>query len=395
MKAMNKQLTENPALHQTIHRKILAYLRAHQEEMTASLVKLVELESPSSHKLSLDILSTFLFGELGRLGAQAEILRQSEAGNHVIARWGEGSGGVLMLCHMDTVWDVGTLAARPLRTEEGKLYGPGTDDMKSGIVIAMWAIRALRELGLMPEKRISLLLNSDEEIGSRTSRDIIENEARTHEAVFVLEPAEPPGHYKTQRKGVGEFCIKVTGLAAHAGASHANGVNAIEELAYQILTIQSFTDYETGTTLNVGEVGGGTRSNVVPAEAWANVDVRITKMEEGPKIEAKMKALQAHNLKAQLEVTGGINRPPMIRTAQTAALFARAREIAAGIEIELGEASTGGASDGNFTAALGIPTLDGMGAVGGGAHALHEHVVLSSLPERAALLAAMLRTDLG
>ncbi len=385
----------NPTLDTTIHRKILAYLRAHQEDMTALLIKLVELESPSSHKPSLDALGAFLAAELGRLGAQVDVLRQTDAGNHVRARWNEGHpAGILLLCHMDTVWDVGTLAARPLRIEEGKLYGPGAEDMKGGIVIALWAVQALRELGLLPDIRITLLLNSDEEIGSHTSRAVIESEARTHSAVFVLEPPEPPGNIKTRRKGVGEFSVRVTGLATHAGADHAKGVNAIEELAHQILTIQSFTDYESGTTLNVGEVGGGTRSNVVPAEAWANVDVRIVRAEEGPKIEAKMKGLKAHNPKAILEVTGGINRPPLVRTSQIAALFSKAKEIAAGLGIEVDETGTGGASDGNFTAAMGIPTLDGMGVVGDGGHALSEHAVLSSLPERAAILAAMLRADL-
>jgi glutamate carboxypeptidase len=284
------------------------------------------------------------------------------------------------------------VAQRPVRIEDGKLYGPGAFDMKGGIVDALWAMRALRDLDLLPGRRVTLLINSDEETGSRTSRPLIEAEALKHDVVFVLEPAEPPhGSLKTWRKGTGGFRVTVTGLAAHAGADHDKGINAIEELAHQILAIQGFTDYGTGTTLNVGVVGGGRRSNVVPDQAWARVDVRVMNAEEAAKIEAKMQSLRPRLKGTTVEVSGGVNRPPMVRTPEIVALYTKAEALAAEMGFHVTEAGTGGGSDGNFTAALGVPTLDGMGVAGDGGHALHEHVVMGSLPERAALLAAMIR----
>lgn len=373
--------------------QVLTYLRDHQDEMVALLTRLVGLESPSDDKPSLDRLSAFLTEELRARGAQVEALPQVKAGDHVRARWGEGNGGALMLCHMDTVWALGTLAQRPVRVQDGKLYGPGAFDMKGGIVNALWAVQALRELDLFPVAPLTLLLTSDEEIGSHTSRPIIEAEARKHDAVFVLEPAEPPhGSLKTWRKGVGGYRILVRGRAAHAGADHQKGINALEELAHQILAVQSLTDYKSGTTLNVGVAGGGTRSNVVPAEAWAKVDVRVPDAEEADRIAALMQDLKPHLPGATVEVSGGFGRPPMVRSPEIAALFGKAQALSAEMGLEISETGTGGASDGNFTAALGVPTLDGMGVVGEGGHAAHEHVVIASLPERAALLAAMLRS---
>jgi glutamate carboxypeptidase len=360
--------------------------------MTDQLVRLIEQESPTDHKPSLDRLGAYLAGQLRALGASVETLPQAEAGDHVLARWGEGTGGALMLCHMDTVWEVGTVTERPVRIEEGNLYGPGAEDMKGGIVVTLWAVRALRELGLFPQQPVTLLLTSDEETGSRTSLPIIEAEAQKHGLVFVMEPPVPPhGALKTARKGVGDYRVSVTGRAAHAGADHAKGINALEELAHQIRTIQGFTDYEIGTTFNVGQAGGGTRHNVVPAEAWAEIDVRIVRASDAARVEAQMQGLKPHLPGAEVQVSGGFERPPMERTAEIAALFARAQELARGMGLTLSEASTGGASDGNLTAALGVPTLDGMGVVGDGGHSIDEYAVLASLPERAAVLAAMLR----
>jgi glutamate carboxypeptidase len=377
----------------TDNQKILAYLRGHQDDMVALLTRLVELESPTSDKPSLDRLGAFLAEQLRALDAGVEILSQSHAGDHVRAHWGDDDGGALLLCHMDTVWDLGTVTGRPVRIEGGKLYGPGAFDMKGGIVNALWAMRALRELALAPERPVTLLINSDEEIGSLTSRPVIETEALKHDVVFVLEPAQPPhASLKTWRKGVGMYRLSVTGRAAHAGADHEKGLNAIEELARHILAIQAFTDYETGTTLNVGVVGGGTRSNVVPAQAWARVDVRVMDADKAARVEAKMQSLKPHLPGTTVEVSGGINRPPMVRTPEIAALYATAEALAAKMGFEITEAGSGGGSDGNLTAALGVPTLDGMGVVGDGGHAAHEHVVITSLPERAALLAAMLRS---
>jgi glutamate carboxypeptidase len=320
------------------------------------------------------------------------MLRQAAAGDIVRARWGSGDGGVLLLCHMDTVWDLGTLAKRPVRVEDGRLYGPGAFDMKGGIVNALWAMRALRELELMPSRRVTLLITSDEEIGSDASRALIEAEARAHEVVFVLEPAQPPrAALKTWRKGVGGYRVTVTGRAAHAGAAHDEGINAIAELARHVLAIEALTDYAAGTTVNVGVIRGGTRSNVVPEQAWAEVDYRVMDMTEAARVDAFMRGLKPQRDGVRLAVTGGLNRPPMVRTPAIVALYTRAEAIAAELGLPLTETGTGGGSDGNFTAALGVPTLDGLGVVGDGGHALHELVVVSSLPERAALLAGLIR----
>jgi glutamate carboxypeptidase len=377
----------------TDNQRVLAYLRQRQDEMVADLVRLVEIESPSDNKASVDRLSEHLAGWLAELDGRVDVLAQEHTGNHLRARWGEGErGGLLLLCHMDTVCELGTLAQRPVKIEEGRLYGPGAFDMKGGIVNTLWALRGLRELGLMPERRITLLLTSDEEIGSRTSRWLIEAEAREHDAVFVIEPAQAPkGALKTSRKGVGLYKLRVTGVSAHAGVAHEAGVNAIVELAHQVLAIQGLTDYEAGTTVNVGVVGGGTRSNVVPQHAWARIDARVRSQAEAERLDAGMKALKPHLPDAHLEIAGGINRPPMVRTEAIGALFHLAEAIAAELGFPLTEASTGGGSDGNFTAAMGVPTLDGLGVAGDGGHALHEHVVVSSMPERAAVLAGLLR----
>jgi glutamate carboxypeptidase len=378
----------------TPNQHILSFLCERQAELTSLLTQLVELESPTDDKPSLDRLAAFLAEQSRALGAETEILPQSAAGDFVRARWHADAAdrGILLLCHMDTVWDLGTLAQRPVRIADGKFYGPGAFDMKGGIVVALGAIRALSELGLMPARRITLLITSDEEEGSEASRALIEAEALAHEAVFVLEPAHPPrGSLKTWRKGVGMYTVTVTGRAAHAGAAHDQGINAIAELAHQILAFEALTDYVAGTTVNVGVIGGGTRSNVVPERAWAEVDVRVMNAKEAARIDAAFRSTQPHLPGATVEVTGGLNRPPMVRSAPIMALYARAEAIAAELGIAISETGTGGASDGNFTAALGVPTLDGLGVTGDGGHALHEHVTLSSLPERAALLAGLLR----
>ncbi len=376
----------------TDNQRLLAYLNAHQADMVAHLVRLVELESPTDDKAAIDRLGATLAAELRDLGASVTLLPQAAAGDHLCARWGRGPGGFLLLCHMDTVWELGTLARMPVHVEDGRLYGPGTYDMKGGIVNAMWAMRALAELDLLPDRRITLVITSDEEEGSTTSRALIEAEALAHNAVFVLEPAHPPrAALKTWRKGVGDYRVQVTGVAAHAGAAHDQGVNAIEELAHHILAIQALTDYAVGTTVNVGVLGGGTRSNVVPAQAWAEVDFRVMNEAEAERVDRFMRSLTPQLPGAAIEVTGGLNRPPMVRTPAIVALFKRAAQVAAELGFPIDETGTGGGSDGNFTAALGVPTLDGLGVAGDGGHAQHEHVIVSSLPERAALLAGLIR----
>jgi glutamate carboxypeptidase len=372
--------------------RTLAYLRDHLQEMTALLALLVEMESSSYDKSSIDRLGGFLAEQARGLGAMVETLPQAKCGDHRRARWGGGPGGVLLLCHMDTVWEPGTVVRRPIRIQDGLFYGPGAFDMKGGIVNALWAMRALLDLDLLPDRRVTLLLTSDEEIGSRTSRAAIESEASTHDAVFVLEPAQPPyASLKTSRKGVGLYQVTVTGRPAHAGADHEKGINAIEEMAHQILDIQQFTEYAAGTTVNVGVVRGGTRSNVVPAQATARVDVRVTNAAEAGRLDIRMHSLTPRLPGASIDVSGGINRPPMVRSDGAARLYAQAVALGGELGLRITEAGSGGGSDGNFTAALGIPTLDGLGVVGDGGHAEHEHVVLASMPERAALLAAMIR----
>jgi len=380
----------------THNQRVLATLREHQHDMVADLTRLVEMESPTDNKSALDRLGEHLAARLQHLGAQVEVFPQAQAGDHLRARWesgdAEGDGGLLLLCHMDTVWDMGTLAERPVVIRDGRLFGPGAFDMKGGIVIALWAIRVLRGLNIMPKRRVTLLLTSDEETGSKTSRPIVEMEALQHDAVLVLEPAQPPNAaLKTWRKGVGAYQVRTTGVSAHAGAAHDQGVNAIEELAHQVVAIQALTDYTAGTTVNVGVVSGGTRGNVVPQSAWARVDVRVMNQAEADRLDRSLRSLQPHLKGASVEVTGGINRPPMVRTAAGASLFQKAAEIASQLGFSVTETGTGGGSDGNFTAALGVPTLDGLGVVGDGGHAQHENAVISSLPERAALLAGLLR----
>jgi len=359
--------------------------------MVDDLTDLVEMESPTDDKAALDRLGTAIGDRFQLLGASVEISSQEVSGSHVLARFGGKEGGALLLAHMDTVWPIGTIAGRPIRVEDGRLFGPGAFDMKGGIVVALWALRAIQARGFPLAGRTTVLLNADEETGSATSRALIEAEARTHDVVYVLEPAEPPnGALKTARKGVGMFSLTVSGTAAHAGADHAAGVNAIEELAHQVLTLQGFTDYAAGTTVNVGVVAGGTRSNVVPAQASARIDVRVTLSNRAKSLERAIRGLKPHVPGAKITVTGGMNRPPMVRTPAIAALFERAAAIADSLGFTLEEAASGGGSDGNFTAALGVPTLDGMGVVGAGGHAANEHALIASLPKRAAILAAML-----
>ena len=317
---------------------------------------------------------------------------QTTAGDHLVATWAGGSSGVgqfLTLCHLDTVWPLGTLNTMPLREADGRLYGPGTYDMKAGIVIVLMALNAIKDAGLAPKHPIRLVLTSDEEVGSMTSRDLIEAEAQRSTLALVMEPAMAGGQLKTFRKGVGEFKIVAQGRAAHAGVDHAKGLNAIEELAHQIIKLQKMTDYEQGTTINVGVIAGGTASNVVPERAEMDVDFRVSKMSEVERLMPAILNLHPVIPGTQLSILGGLNRPPMERTATMIATFEQARRLGETLGLKLEEGATGGGSDGNFTSALGTPTLDGIGARGDGAHASHEHIIIESLAERAALLATI------
>jgi glutamate carboxypeptidase len=371
----------------------LAYFAERRDQIVATTQKLVELESPSDNKAAVDHLSDVLAAKFVAIGGAVTIHRTNDFGNHLQVDFTGKSDArpVLLLGHYDTVYPLGTLATMPCRIVDDKLTGPGVLDMKSGIALMLHSLAALKDWhGELP-RPVTVLLVSDEEVGSDSSRAITESLAKKAAAVLVIEPSYGfEGAVKTARKGVGGYQIKVTGKAAHAGLDFQKGANAIVELARQIEKITGFTDLKKGLTLNVGLVSGGSRTNVVPAEAAAQVDVRIARLKDAAGIDRKMRTLRPFNRKCKLEIIGGINRPPMERTAGVAALYAKAVAIARDLGWRLGEAAVGGGSDGNFTASLGIPTLDGLGAVGDGAHAIHEHILLSELPRRAALVAGLI-----
>ena len=382
----------------------LDYFKERNETIVSTIRELVEMESPSDSKASGDRIADAISDKFAVLGGRIRLHRTSDFGNHLQVDFaGEGiAEPVLLLGHYDTVYPLGTLANMPCRVAKDKLTGPGVLDMKSGIALMLHAIAGLRDWnrgvsdersrGKLP-RHVTVFLVSDEEVGSDSSRAITEGLARKSAAVLVLEPSfGERGAVKTARKGVGDYEIRVTGKAAHSGLDFKKGVNAIVELARQIEKITSFTDLKKGLTVNVGVVSGGSRVNVVPAEAVAQADVRIARLKDAAGIDKKMRGLRPFNRKCRIEVKGGINRPPMERTAGVAALYAKAQAIARELGWKLEEAAVGGGSDGNFTAGLGIPTLDGLGGVGDGAHASHEYVVISELPRRAALLAGLIES---
>jgi glutamate carboxypeptidase len=374
-------------------RALLAGARRKEQALIDLTRKLVAAESPSDVKAAVDGCVGLVAEHARALGGRVKLHRQRGFGDVLEAHFGPKSRGgspgrVLLLGHLDTVWPLGTLKTMPCRLSGGRLSGPGTLDMKAGVAMALTALEMLTEANLLG-KEIILLLNSDEEVGSPVSRPITERLAGECGAVYVMEPAQGVA-CKTARKGTGNWRIDVQGRAAHAGVDFAKGANAILELARVIETVSGWTDLKRGLTVNVGVAGGGTKNNVVPAQAWAEVDVRIARKADGPRIERKFKGLKAADKGCVVTATGGINRPPMERGRGTVRLYQRARALAAELGFTLDEASTGGASDGNFTAALGVPTLDGLGAVGEGAHAPHESIVVEHLAPRTALLAALL-----
>ena len=368
----------------------IADFAPHTDSIVALLKRITAIETPSTDKAAVDRLGAIMAEELRALGATVTVEAQASAGDNIFGRWGEGRAGILIMCHMDTVYDLGTLARQPIREVEGKLYGPGVIDMKASLALLLVVLQQLRAHDRWPSRPITALFTSDEEIGSEHSRALIERLAREHALVLCLEPALSGGALKTERKGIGAMTIVTKGRATHAGADHENGRNAIEELAHHILAAQHLTDYAAGTTVNVGVVNGGTRANVVPDEARAEVDFRVASAAEAERLRGWRESRKPVTRGASVAVSGGLNRPPMPRDATMIATFARAQQIAELIGIKLTEGSTGGGSDANFVAPLGVPVLDGLGAQGNGAHSEREHVLIHSLPERAALLAALL-----
>lgn len=375
----------------------LRYFTERQEKMVEMIRELVEIESPSDNKVAVDRVVSLLAAKFAELGGRTKLHSSREFGDSLQVDFeGDSSTAanrkpVLLLGHCDTVYPVGTLANMPCSMENGRLRGPGVLDMKSGIALMLSAIEALQSWhGKLPGP-VTVFLVSDEEVGSCSSRKITEDLAKKSAGVLVMEPAAGlRGAVKTARKGVGEYELKVKGVAAHAGLDPGKGHSAILELARQIAVIAKFNDLQQGLSVNPGVIRGGTRTNVVAAEAAVEIDVRIKSAKQAGGIDRKLRSLEPFDKRCKLEVSGGINRLPMERTAGVAALYEKAREIARQVKWKLDEAAVGGGSDGNFTAGMGIPTLDGMGGVGDGAHAAHEFIVVSELPRRAMLLAGMI-----
>jgi glutamate carboxypeptidase len=366
------------------------FCRANRDWLLDTAESLVAIESPTTDKAAVDRCGEALAGRLEAIGGRVVRLTRAERGNHLLAEFGCGTSQVLLLGHFDTVWPVGQLDRMPLTRSEGRLHGPGVFDMKAGIAIAMLATRALLEAGPALTHRIVMLWTTDEEMGSESSRAAIEDEARRSRAVLVLEPSLPGGAVKTSRKGCGQYELVVRGVAAHAGIDPAKGASAIHELAHQICRLYRLPEQWSGLSLNVGTVSGGTRANVIAEEARAVIDVRAATKNEANMFDGVVRRQTPRDPRTRIEVSGGFDRPPLERTDLVERLYKQAREVARELGHELGEGGTGGGSDGNFTAALGVPTLDGLGAVGDGAHALHEHVDIDSLPDRAALVAGLI-----
>ena len=375
-------------------REFLRLLKPALPRMLAILRRFVEAESPSLEKVAADRCCSLIAREWSQLGVRVERISQKHRGDHLrITYWPQKArpaGQLLVLGHYDTVYSSGTLAKMPFRVKGGKAYGPGVFDMKAGIVQALFALQAIQQVNPNLRKRVVFLWTSDEETGSGTSRKLFENEARHSDAVFVLEPSfGPRGLLKTARKGVGEAEIVVHGRASHAGLAPEEGINAIHELARQLARIETWNDFGRGVTVNAGIIEGGTRINMIPERARAVIDLRALHVQDMRNLERRLHSLRPMVRGARLEIRGGFDRPPLERK-MSAALFARAKSLAKLMNLTLGECTVGGGSDGSYTAALGIPTLDGLGAVGDGAHSAHEHILIKTMPVRAALLAALL-----
>lgn len=381
----------------SLAQKIKSFLQPALPQMVDALRRFVIAESPSLEKAYADRCCEIIADEWRKHGLQVRRIPQKNRGDHLHITCTPNSsrpkGQLLILGHYDTVYASGTLKKMPFRLTSGKAYGPGTFDMKAGIVQALFAYHALQKLNQVPNKRIVFLWTSDEEIGSDSSRKLIETEARRSDAVFVLEPSYGPrGLIKTARKAVGEAEIIVHGRASHAGLAPEEGINAVHELCLQVSSILKWNNPHRGTTVNADIIQGGTRTNVIADRARAMLDLRATSISEMTRLERQLHTLKPHLRGAQLEIHGGFSRSPLERK-MSAALFKRAKSLAAQMNLSLGECVVGGGSDGNLTAALGIPTLDGLGAVGDGAHSTHEHILTAAMPIRAALLAALLATS--
>ena len=375
---------------------ILSHVKSRQGEIIALIRRLVECESPSDSPAAVDRFVELVADTVSPM-ASVKTFPGGKFGRHLVAEFRlpgkKKSGQILALGHSDTVWPMGTLASMPFRQSDGRLWGPGVLDMKSGLAFFISAVQALRDLDVPAPSRVLLQINSDEEVGSTSSRALTERNARRSKAVLVLEPGTGmEGRLKTARKGVGDFTITVRGRASHAGVDFTAGASAVLELARQVARVADFTDLKRGITVNPGVIRGGTRSNVVAAEASAVVDIRVVRLKDAPALERKFRALKPVDRRCRIEVIGGLNRPPMERSAGVVTLFRTAQKLARELGVEIEESLTGGGSDGNFTAALGIPTLDGLGGVGEGAHAVTESMLVDRIADRTALMAKLMAT---
>lgn len=377
-----------------VWRDRVRYFESRCDDLVQTIREFVEIESPSDNKLAADRMGALLAAKFEGAGGRAQIHRAEDFGDNIQINFAgrDKTKPVLLLGHFDTVYPLGTLARMPCRVVKDRLHGPGTLDMKSGVALMLFAIEALQAWhGTLP-RPVTVFLVSDEEVGSYSSRATTEALAKKSAGVLVLEPAGPRGAVKTARKGVGEYTIQVQGVASHAGLDPGKGHSAIVELAHQIASVWKMNDLARGVSANPGVIHGGTRTNVIAAEAAVEIDVRIRKRQQATALDRKLRGLKVHDKHCKLTIEGGINRMPMERNAGVIALYKKARAVAKQIDWELEEAAVGGGSDGNFTAGLGIPTLDGMGGVGEGAHATHEHILISELPRRALLLTGMIES---
>jgi glutamate carboxypeptidase len=378
---------------------ILAHVRLRQSAIVALIRQLVECESPTDSQAAVNNAMELIASAAAPF-ARCKMAPGGKFGKHLLCEMQlpgrKKSGQVLALGHADTVWPMGTLRTMPFRQADGRLWGPGVLDMKAGIAFFLFAVQTLRDLEIPVPHKVLLQVNSDEEVGSESSRALTEKNAARSHAVLVLEPGSGlAGKLKTARKGVGDFTVTVRGKASHAGVDFESGASAIVELARQIERVAGFVDLKRGITVNPGVISGGTRSNVIAAEASAEIDIRILRLKDAAGLERKFRALRPIDKRCSIEVTGGLNRPPMERTAGIVRLFRIAKELGRELGVELEESLTGGGSDGNFTAALGVPTLDGLGAVGEGAHAANESILVDRIADRTALLAKLLAAPLA
>jgi glutamate carboxypeptidase len=376
---------------------LLNHFTERRQSILKSTRELVERETKSREESRLNEIAGFVADQLREIGGRIEMFPQPGYGTNLRAGFDfdhdPSAQRVLIIGHLDTVWPIGTLQRLPFRiTPEGRAHGPGVFDMKSGIAVAIEALRTIVSQQLRTRHPITLLLTCDEEIGSKTSRSLVEEEAKIAGATLVLEPPITGGVVKTGRKGIGEFTIRAIGRAAHAGLDPGKGINAIVELAHQTLRLAALNDFDRGVTVSVGLIQGGTAMNVIPAEATAKVDVRYWTNEDGERVVEAIWCLEPVLAEATIEVSGGINRPPMPRSEKNVELYEQARSLAAELGFDLKDAVVGGGSDGNFTAAMGVPTLDGLGVDGAGAHAEHEHIIIDDIPRRAALLTRLMQT---